>query len=289
MTRTRLAQAAAAAEMSCMTRLLCIAALALTSALPVRAASEPVFASYTVYFSGFRVAELDASLALSPDRYRAVARLRTAGLLATFVRGEQVSEVEGKVAPASAVGLAPDRYAMEGRWRDRVRRITMRWNGNAPEVLTLIPANHEEREPVPANLQYGTVDTMSALAALIARVSAIGECEGAVAVFDGRRRSDFTAATEGEDILAPHRWGIYAGPALRCRFEGRQVAGFWREADPAQARESRTGTAWLARPAPDLPAIPVRIDSDTNWGTIHIHLTRVGRAEVAMPLRETRN
>lgn len=288
MTRTRLARAKPAGERLRMLRALALAALALSPALPAQA-GEPVLASYTVYFSGFRVVELDASLALAADRYRALARLRTAGLLAAFVRGEQVSEVEGKLAPATPLGLAPERYAMEGRWRDRVRRIALRWNGLSPEVVALLPANEEEREPVPPELQRGTVDTMSALVALIARVSASGRCDGAAAVFDGRRRSDFTAATEGEETLAPHRWGLYAGPALKCRFEGRQVAGFWREADPAQAREPRTGAAWLARPGPDLPVIPVRIDAETNWGTIHIHLTKVGRGEVPLPLRESRN
>ncbi len=267
---------------------LAIASVALSLALPAHA-KEPVLASYTVYFSGLRVMELEASLALAPDRYRAIARLRTAGLLAAFVRGEQVSEVEGAFAPASALGLAPDRYAMEGRWRDRVRRIAIRWNGDTPEVLALIPPNDEEREPVPPELQSGTVDTMSALVALIARVSATGDCEGAAAVFDGRRRSDFTAVTEGEDALAPHRRGLYAGPALRCRFVGRQVAGFWRGTDPAQAREPQTGAIWLARPAPDLPVLPVRIEAETHWGTVHVHLTTVGRGEVSLPLRESRN
>ncbi|MCS6853299.1 MAG: DUF3108 domain-containing protein [Elioraea sp.] len=291
MTRSRLAGASEARDSSWMSPLgpaLALALLLFGLSAPTRA-NEAVFASYTVYFSGFRVVELDASLALAADRYRALARLRTAGLLAAFVRGEQVSEVEGRVTPATALGLSPDRYALEGRWRDRVRRVALRWHGTTPEVLALVPANEEEREPVPPELQRGTVDTMSALVALIARVSASGRCDGAAGVFDGRRRSDFTAATEGEETLAPHRWGLYAGPALKCRFEGRQVAGFWREADPAQAREPRTGAAWLARPAPDLPVIPVRIDAETNWGTIHVHLTRVGRGEVALPRRESRN
>jgi len=271
-----------------MLRALALVAVACGLAAPAQA-SQPVLASYTVFFSGFRVIELDASLVLAHERYRAAARMRTAGLLAAFLRGEQVSEVEGRIVPASALGLAPDRYVMEGRWRDRVRRISLRWTDAAPEVLAMIPSNEEEREPVPPDLQRGTVDTMSALVALIVRVSSSGRCEGAAAVFDGRRRSDFSASTQGEDTLAPHRSSLYAGPALKCHFEGRQVAGFWREADPAQARQPRAGAAWLARPAPDMPLIPVRIDVETTWGTIHIHLTRVGRGEVPVVTRETRN
>ncbi|MFQ3622249.1 MAG: DUF3108 domain-containing protein [Acetobacteraceae bacterium] len=266
-----------------------VAAAAFVVIPPTRAAEPPVLATYTAYFSGFTVMTLDASLGLDAERYRAVAQMRTAGLLAVFLRGEQTAVVEGRVGPETALGLAPERYGLDGRWRDRVRRIAMRWQGGTPEVLTLIPANDEERDPVPLELQRGTVDAMSALVGLLHRVARTGRCDGAAAVFDGRRRTDFTARTEGEEELAAHRWGSYAGRALKCGFEGRQVAGFWREADPAQAREPRGGAAWFARPGPGLPMVPVRIEAETNWGTVHVHLTRIGFGDLPAPTRESRN
>ncbi len=288
MTQTRLAPARPLPLHGRMRMLIAAAALA-AFAPAARAAEPPVLASYTAYFSGFSVATLDAALRLDGERYSLAALMRTAGILAAFVRGEQTAEVEGIVQPATAVGLAPSRYAMEGRWRDRLRRIAMRWPGGEPEVLALIPANTEEREPVPPELQRGTIDTMTALVALLRRATETGRCEGEAALFDGRRRTDVTARTDGEDTLREHRWGIFAGPALRCTVEGRQVAGFWSGQNRDEAGTPRSATAWLARPEPGMPLIPVRIEAETGWGPVYIHLTRIGRGDLALPTRESRN
>jgi hypothetical protein len=247
-----------------------------------------VQASYTAYWSGFTMATLDASIEFGPETYRVAALMRTAGLLATFVRGEQTTLVEGRVQPAATpLALAPQRFSMEGRWRNRVRQVAMAWTGGQPEILSLQPANTEEREPVPPELQRGTVDTLTALAALVRQAATTGRCDGAAHVFDGRRRSDFTAVTEGTETLDANRWSGFAGPALRCRFEGRQVAGFWKEQDREAAAQPRGGTAWFASPGPGLPMIPVRIEADSNWGTVYVHMTRAAPGAIALPARQT--
>jgi hypothetical protein len=287
MTRSRLAPRPRAHLHRCMRTL--IVAVLVVLAPAARAAETPVLASYTAYFSGFSVATLDAALRLEAERYRLAALMRTTGILAAFIRGEQTAEVEGVVHREGSVRLAPERYAMEGRWRDRLRRIAMRWPGGEPEVLALIPANTDEREPVPVELQRGTIDTMTALVGLLRRAAETGRCEGEAALFDGRRRTDVTARTEGEDTLHAHRWGIFAGPALRCSVEGRQVAGFWTGRDREEAGKPRSATAWLARPEPGMPLIPVRIEAETGWGPVYIHLTRIGRGELPLSTRESRN
>lgn len=283
-------------------RALAVATLALPlAALPAAAATPhpaqpslgvplpgPVQASYTAYWSGFPIVALDASLELGAEAYRVSAAMRTTGLLAVFVRGEQVTTVEGRVQPAATpLALQPRRFLMEGRWRDTPRRVALGWSGQQPEVLALLPANQDEREPVPPELQRGTVDTLTALAALVRRAATENRCDGAAQVFDGRRRSDFTAVTEGTETLPAHRWSGFAGPALRCRFEGRQIAGFWKEQDRAEAAKPRGGTAWFASPGPGLPVIPVRIEAESAWGTVHVHITRAAPGVLDLPAQRT--
>ncbi len=274
------------------------AILLATLALPLAAASAPaatsgplptqVQASYTAYWSGFSVATLDASLELAPESYRVIGTMRTTGLLAVFMTGETSSYAEGRVRPAATpLGLMPERFGMEGRWRDRLRAVAMAWRGADPEIIRLEPANQDERDPVPPEMQRGTVDGLTALAALVRQAAASSRCDGSAEVFDGRRRSDFTAVTEGMETLPAHRWGGFAGPALRCRFEGRQVAGFWKEQDPAEAGKPRGGTAWFASPGPGLPMIPVRIEAESNWGTVYVHMTRAAPGLHALPTRQT--
>jgi hypothetical protein len=260
----------------------------LPAAAPTAAASGPVQASYTAYWSGFSIVTMDASIELGAEAYRVAATMRTTGLLAMFVRGEQVTTVEGRIQPAATpLALQPKRFLMEGRWRDTLRRVSMTWAGQQPEILALLPANQDEREPVPRELQRGTVDTLTALAALVRQAARDNRCDGAAQVFDGRRRSDFTAVTDGTETLEANRWSGFAGPALRCRFEGRQVAGFWKQQDRAEAAQPRGGTAWLASPGPGLPMIPVRIEADSSWGTVYVHMTRAARGVLDLPAQRT--
>lgn len=271
-------------------RRLLLASLALPLGLTTAAAAPagPVQASYTAYWSGLSIAAMDASLDLGAETYRVAATMRTLGMLALFVRGEQVTLVEGRVQPgATPLALQPSRFSMEGTWRSTLRRVAMSWTGGQPEVLALLPANQEEREPVPPELQRGTVDTLTALAALVRQAATSNRCDGAAQVFDGRRRSDFTATTEGMETLEAHRWSGFAGPALRCRFEGRQVAGFWKQQDREEAARPRGGLAWFASPGPGLPMIPVRIEADSTWGTVYVHMTRAAPGMISLPARQT--
>jgi hypothetical protein len=243
--------------------------------------TAPIRASYAAYVAGMRVLELDAEFVLQPARYELVTTFRTAGMLATFIDGEQTSRVVGQalVAPSGPRGpavLRPDRYTMEGVWRGNTRRITLEYENGLPRVRALVPPNDAEREAVPEALQRNTVDTLTALAALTRTVAETGSCEGTAQTFDGRRRTDFSARTEGSQVLARNSRGIFAGEALACRFEGRQVAGFYTNRDRDEAARPREGRAWMARLIADAPPIPVRLEADSGFlGTVSIYLTKV--------------
>lgn len=236
-------------------------ALALLLGLASPAAAQPVAATYEVFAGGMTVLEMEARFTLDATGYRVETRLRTRGLAAAIVRGEQVSEVSGLWQGAAPV---PARYVSEGVWRGRTRRIAMEWQEGQPRLLELTPPDEVEREPVPEALRRDTMDALSALAQLARRVQREGACEGVAPVFDGRRRSDFHARSEGRETIRPWR-GAWSGDALRCGFEGRQVAGFRRDQDQREAAAPQLGTAWIAAPYVGAPPIPVRIDIPTRW------------------------
>jgi hypothetical protein len=119
---------------------------------------------------------------------------------------------------------------------------------------------------------------LTALAGLTRSVALTGKCEGGANTFDGRRRTDFSARTIGTEQLERSSRGIFAGEALACGFEGRQVAGFMAGYDRAEMERKREGRAWMARLIADAPPIPVRLTADSGWvGTAQIHLTKVER------------
>lgn len=229
--------------------------------VPAHAAAQALRATYEVHAAGMVVMELEARFDLASDGYRVETRLRTRGIAAVFASGEQTTRVTGGFAGSAP---QPAGYVSEGTWRGRPRRIALDWQAGTPRVLELLPPNEEEREPVPEGLKTGTVDALSALAALSRQVARHQGCTLTAPVFDGRRRSDFTTGGERWERMLPWRGG-WSGDALRCDFEGRQVAGFRRDGEGREAATPQRGTAWIAAPYAGAPPVPVRVDIPTRW------------------------
>ncbi len=248
-----------------------IAAAAASFAPPSPARAEAVLARYDLRAGGLSVMRVEALFDLSGPRYRVQTRARPVGVGATFGGGgEQVSATEGSWRGADPL---PRRHSSEGEWRGGRRALHLDYApppGGAPLLRVLEPPLEPEREPVPEALKRNTVDGLSAVAKLLRTVAQTGRCDAEAPVFDGRRRSDFRAWTEGLDEL-PRGKGAFAGPALRCAFSGRLVAG--RHA--AQERDDNGRpppppvVAWVAQPLPGRAAVPVLIEFPTRWfGTV---------------------
>lgn len=246
--------------------------------VPRDAAAESVRAIYDVYAAGMTVLQMEADFELTPAGYRVETRMRTQGVAAAFVSGEQVSRAAGAWGRGTVL---PSTYRSEGVWRGRDRLVVLAWSGGNPVVEAMVPPNDEEREAVPVEARRGTIDALSAMALLSRTVAGSGTCEGRAPVYDGRRRSDFAISTQGRELIRPWR-SAWHGEALRCSFEGRLVAGFMRDQPRERAAAPQTGTAWIAAPFPGAPPIPVRIEVSSRWfGTATAVLLRAEASTVA--------
>jgi hypothetical protein len=244
--------------------LLCLAA-------PARA--ESIAATYTVHAAGLTVMELHAVLDLTEQGYSVELRTRLRGVASIFGDGQQVTRVSGIWAPA---GVQPLRYVADGVWRGEARRTVLEWPGGQPAVRLMVPPNEAEREPVPAMATRGTMDSLSALALLIHQVQRSGTCDARANVYDGRRLSEMSGRTEGLEQFPPSR-GEWSGRAVKCRFEGRQTAGFRRDDGGEEARRPQGGIAWVAEVQPGRPPLPVRVEAPSRWfGTVTARLAQFG-------------
>jgi len=118
------------------------------------------------------------------------------------------------------------------------------------------------------------MDTLSALAQLMRRVETDGRCETSVRTYDGRRVLEVTAQTGAREELAPSGRSMFHGQALRCDFEGSELAGFLFGEDDPEHRRPLHGSAWLAPVLHDAPPLPVRIAFQTRWfGWATMYLT----------------
>jgi hypothetical protein len=261
-----------------MKRLVLLAACLMLA--PAAAGAQAMRASYEVHAAGMVVMEIEARFDLSAQGYRVETRVRTRGLAALLVPGDQTTRAAGGwAAPGAAAQAAPADYLSEGVWRGRQRRTALGWQDGVPRVLTLIPPNEDEREQVPEELRQGTTDALSALAGMMRQVARDGGCTLSAPVYDGRQRSDFTAGGGRRELILPWR-NAWQGEALRCDVEGVQRAGFRRDGEGRENARPQRGTAWIAAPYPGAPPVPVRVDMPSRWfGTATAVLLRAEPVE----------
>ncbi len=246
-------------------------------AAPAQAAPAPqdtvVHATYEAYAHGLHVMNLSTAMTMGPSSYRMEVTFRLTGLVGFLVRGDSRTVVDGRFDGDQA---EPRELFSAGHLRGEPRVTQIDWQHGMPSMTQLIPPVEQERDPVPATQQAHTIDTLSAMAILLREVNESGRCDGARQTFDGRRLSEISASTAGEENLPPTSRSTFRGEALRCNFEGRQLAGFLRDGDQAQLRKPQSGSAWFARVLPGAPPIPVRIVFNTRqFGMTTMYLTGV--------------
>ncbi len=234
------------------------APVAAVAVAPVAAA--PVAVAYVAYAAALPVLRLHASYAIGPA-YEVKLVFDTVGVFGLLLHAHVDSVASGALSDGRA---RPSRYYAFGDVRGHPHVTQIDYPAGEPKVVQLAPPVEEEREAVPAALQIGTIDSLSAMAELVASVARTGRCDGTRRTFDGRRLSELSARTVGEETLAPTGRSSFSGPALRCDLEGRQLAGFAKDADRAAAKPLH-GSAWFASLAPGTPAVPVRISFETQF------------------------
>jgi hypothetical protein len=255
--------------------------LALLAGLSLgQAHANPIEAAYAVSQMGVTVMDIRITIDQAGDRYRLSTVSRSRGLGRLFLPREQVAEAEGGLRGRDVL---PARYRTEGEWRGTPRRTVMEYLSGTPRLAVLEPPEGPDRIPVSPEEAEGTIDGLSALLRLSRDVAATGRCDIQGAIFDGRRRLEWTSRTIGVGA-SPVR-GI-SGEALRCVLESRLVAGFRRGDDPATVGRPRQAEAWLAVLGPGLPPLPLRVEFPSTFlGAFRLDLVRAG-AVVAAPLPE---
>lgn len=233
-------------------------------------------ATYQVYAAGFHVAEVQATFSIGRRHYHLQLAYHTTGIVGFFRRGHQFDEVIGTWVAGQP---HPEAFTATGVWDGEQGVTRLLYRHDDPVVMRLVPPVEKERQPVPEALQQHSVDSLSAIALLIRRVQDTGRCEASVHTFDGRRASEISATTAGEQMLQHSDQSIYEGKALRCDFAGRMLAGFRFGEDAPENRRPLHGAAWLAPLQAGGPPLPVLMQFETRWfGEARMYLTHLQAA-----------
>ncbi|HTR16147.1 MAG TPA: DUF3108 domain-containing protein [Acetobacteraceae bacterium] len=224
-------------------------------------APGPLELNYTGYAHAMVVLRLQAEADLKPQSYRLRVSYHTAGLLGFLAPSRMETTVQGLFEGMHA---NPLRFYSAGNLRGATRVTWIDYLRGMPEIRRLLPPADGERDPVPPSAMLHTLDTLSAMAELMRQVERTGDCDGEASTFDGRRLAWLHAHTSGREVLPQTDRSTFSGPALRCDFEGRQLAGFKLDEDRDRQARLQHGVAWLGAAGPGGRLVPVRIDFEHN-------------------------
>lgn len=242
-----------------------------TAALAGQAAGQSLRLGYEAYAGGLHVMSFGIRIDEAGGEYRVATDARTRGL-ADFLLGMHLdSHATGTVRQGDFV---PFRYLSRSRFGRHSSSLLVEPKDDGGFFVQATPrAADERRTPVPAASLSGAVDPLTAMLRASRTVAASGTCRQRVPVFDGRRRYDLVFADEGVYRLSATRYSRYAGPARLCRVRQERIGGFLLEEDEEDIGQE--SLLWIASPLPEAPPVPVRVEVDTGWGGLTIHLDEV--------------
>jgi hypothetical protein len=244
--------------------------------------------SYDVYVGGMRLVVAEGDLALTPDTYSIALRASLTGIASRFSDWRSTVSSTGEI---DGERVTPRRNVVERLTDGKTTTTVMTFRGGGDIGVEVTKDETETRDlPVPRSQLVDALDPLSGVVALLRSMAGGAPCSGQIEVFDGKRLYLAELEDQGMVELERSERAVFGGPALRCRMTLSPVAG---ELDFGDQNASRVGrptdyfqgssrvperrviVAYLASPSPGAPAIPLRLESDSLWGKIVIHLQSV--------------
>jgi hypothetical protein len=244
-----------------------IAPLAAPAAEP-----DPIELRIEVFgFAGFHVLTNRTRVAASGDQYSIATDLDTRGLASVFVDLTSHSEVRGRLTHDA---VHPDAYHGDVRRNgaDSRYRIDYRPDGTVASDQT--PPSAALRSSAAVDQMRGTVDQLTAFFILERQLAQRGSCGLVVPVFDGLSRYNLRFTDAQAETLSPEGRQRFAGPTVACNIRREDVAGFPANQD-ANGGTYKQGKIWYARLTGGDQMVPVRMEFETEFGTVEGYLAEL--------------
>ena len=267
-----------AAATSTSLRAVLLALLALASLSAPGHADERITTRFEVVgFAGINILTLHSSTEENGGRYAITVDYATKGMANVFDSVSSHSEVHGRLVPGSAL---PDWFRNDTSRGgvDRHSRVDYHPNGTIDSGSTPPPA-----PPIPLAAVAGTVDNLTAYLRLERQVARTGSCTLTVRVFDGRHAYDLVFTDAGQQALAPAGGQKFSGNTIACRMRRQYWPGI---VQPDKDEGARAGTIWYAKLVPGDLMVPVRMQLDTQFGTVDAYLAELHGGGVNLAFME---
>ncbi|MDN5786126.1 DUF3108 domain-containing protein [Pseudorhodobacter sp.] len=189
-------------------------ALALATALPAPASAQRVEeqASFDFVIKGISAATLSFSGVQDGNRYAVSGVVKSAGLAALFRKISYTAEARGAVSGSK---YTPASYTETSDNGKRKSQSKMSYSRGVPSAVQYTPPREGRDKDVNPASQGGTVDTLTALYAILRDVDAGQECKVSLKMYDGRYVSTIAVSNPKKK-----------GDGVICSGQYRRVDGF---------------------------------------------------------------
>lgn len=183
-------------------------------ALPVVAVANSIQdkATFDVVIRGFSAATLQFSAVEDGNRYAVSGLLKSAGLAALMRKISYTATAKGTT---TGNRYTPSSYVEQSDTGKKQSTSKMTYARGVPSAVQYTPARDAREQAVDPATMGGTVDTLTALYAILRDVDAGQECKVSLNMYDGRYVSSIATA-------APQR----NGTTVVCTGQYRRIAGF---------------------------------------------------------------
>lgn len=219
---------------------------------------------YEIRLGGLHAGAVHLTATLTPERYRIAARTESRGLVDMLVGFRSEARTEGERRLDRVI---PKAHQADNKWRGEPRWVRVQYGEDGLNAEVHPPPELDDRDPVPPELQKGTLDPLSAAVRAVLAAEAERPCQDRLDVFDGRRRY----ALHFEDAQVE-------SSATRCRVRLERIAGMSHEPWLPILEPIEKADLWIERVRPDLPPLPLRLQADTAFGAAQVRLVALNGA-----------
>lgn len=235
---------------------------------------------YSIYAGGFAAVDGSFKMDLAPKAYDIGLTLKTRGFIGELFPWSGDYSTAGHAASGNPP--MPTKTMAKSIWRKNLKTTEIEY-GPDGKVLKATFLEKDKTATVrdfAPDLADGTIDMLSAMMMIVQSVEKNGACKGNLPVFDGKRRFNIILQDGGKDTIAPSKYSIFSGEAVKCTVKVEPVAGFkkkdmkrgWMAVQNHTEERQKPPTLWMARTTPDGPLLLVRMEIASVYGSVVAHL-----------------
>jgi hypothetical protein len=188
-------------------------AVSLCAALPGAALADRVEdkATFNVVIRGFNAATLGFSAVQEGNRYAVSGLLKSAGIAALLRKISYTATAKGAVSGDS---YTPFSYVEQSDNGKKQSTSKMTYSRGVPSAVQYTPAREPREKDVNPATMGGTVDTLTALYAILRDVDAGQECKVSLKMYDGRYVSSIATSkpqAKGKNVICTGQYRRIAG------------------------------------------------------------------------------